>query len=501
MAEKKRRVPAAIRYNNPGAMWPGPSSRKFGSNQWVRLTDRQRNKIAVFPDMVSGAAAHFDLLNRRYTGKTLSSAIRTWSGNNSPKSYTDRVAKSLGISPSTVLTKDMLRDPKFAVPFAQSMAGVEAGRQYPMTPEQWRQAHGKAFGNVDIASAPPLPDRRSRVQITDAMGEAVWPPPFPVANASSTFRPDQRSSLGAPVDVPPAQMPEVRMPGANAAADRQVYLPQARNAAPMPDLAAQQSPGPQLPRTGSQLSGSDVYTEPVSRQSHMIYDQPMGPPQPPPAGPPLPSRRVDPILAGSRHADGGGFAPEPRAITTNASPGVGGPPLPPRRPPGGAASAPAERPGVDALNAASTRADMITKAEPVTGNPSAAAIGGDQPLPAGQNTGNVGVQRGVRVMNDANGGQAALANVPSLPTRRPEAPNMAAAPQIEASQPTGSPPPLPQRRPDTPQAAAPGQDDWLKNLVGPGGMFAGGYRPARKIDGPNIHWASGGKSLNVFGGF
>lgn len=134
--------PAAVRYNNPGAMWPGPSSAKFGAVDSVTLNDGQGNKIAVFPDAVSGAAAHFDLLSRSYTGKTLASAITTWSGNNSSAAYAEKVARETGLSPSTVLTKEMMRDPAIAVPLAKAMSSHEAGKgSYPLSDEQWTAAH------------------------------------------------------------------------------------------------------------------------------------------------------------------------------------------------------------------------------------------------------------------------------------------------------------------------------------------------------------------------
>ena len=61
--------PASIRYNNPGAQYPGPSARRFGSVGTEIIGGG--HKIAVFDDPVKGAAAQFDLLNRGYAGMTL----------------------------------------------------------------------------------------------------------------------------------------------------------------------------------------------------------------------------------------------------------------------------------------------------------------------------------------------------------------------------------------------------------------------------------------------
>lgn len=59
-------TPASIRYNNPGAQWPGQSSKKFGADGYATIGGG--NQIAIFSDPVNGGAAQFDLLSRNYTG-------------------------------------------------------------------------------------------------------------------------------------------------------------------------------------------------------------------------------------------------------------------------------------------------------------------------------------------------------------------------------------------------------------------------------------------------
>lgn len=147
-----RKGPASIRYNNPGAMWPGQSSRKFGAVQTVTLNDGQGNKIAVFPTVIHGAAAQFDLLDRKYTGKTLGSAIRTWSGGNSVPTYLKVIERETGLKPGTVITKEMMRDPRFAIPIAKAMSVQEAGRTYPMNDQQWLAAHRLFWPDKQTAS-------------------------------------------------------------------------------------------------------------------------------------------------------------------------------------------------------------------------------------------------------------------------------------------------------------------------------------------------------------
>lgn len=144
--------PAAIRFNNPGAMWPGASSKLFGATNYTTLNDGQYNRIAQFPDAESGAAAQFDLLRRGYTGMTLADAIKKWSGGNHSQPYVAHIAKSTGLAPTTVLTPELLSDATKAVPFAKAMAQWEAGRPYPMTDDQWNAAHARFLGGPPTTS-------------------------------------------------------------------------------------------------------------------------------------------------------------------------------------------------------------------------------------------------------------------------------------------------------------------------------------------------------------
>lgn len=131
-------------------MYPGPSAQRFGSTGTYVIGGG--HKIAAFPDAVSGAAAQFDLLNRRYTGRSLADAITTWSGGNSSPAYIQRVAAETGIDPRTPLTPEMLANPAIAVPLARAMSGVEAGRPYPLSQDQWMAAHRMSLGGPRPAS-------------------------------------------------------------------------------------------------------------------------------------------------------------------------------------------------------------------------------------------------------------------------------------------------------------------------------------------------------------
>lgn len=138
--------PASIRYNNPGAMWDGAIARKWGSRQHVVLADGQKNHIAIFPTRVAGAAAQFDLWRVSYTGMTLASAIRRWSGNNSAEAYA-RALSETGVSLSDKVTPELLAGPA-GLALMKTQAHWEAGREYPLSDEEWREAQRAVFQRV-----------------------------------------------------------------------------------------------------------------------------------------------------------------------------------------------------------------------------------------------------------------------------------------------------------------------------------------------------------------
>lgn len=189
-----RQVPAAIRFNNPGAQYPGPSAKKFGSTGTEIIGGG--HKIAVFDNPVDGAAAQFDLLDNGYAGMKLKDAIHKWSGGNSSPEYTNAIVKATGISPDTVLTKDMLRNPQVAIPLAKTAADWEAGGAYPMSNEQWAMAHAKAFGGTpqtyapqqQLAEAAPTSPTSSPLV---GVGEPTAAPDGPLASLMSTMMPGQ----------------------------------------------------------------------------------------------------------------------------------------------------------------------------------------------------------------------------------------------------------------------------------------------------------------------
>lgn len=136
-----RSIPAAIRTNNPSAMWPGPSASKYTSLPYQQLNDGQGNRIAQFPTPEAGAAAQFDLLNSpKYANLSLDQAIAKWSGGNSSAAYSSTLAKQLGASGNTKLG-DLLKEPQSAIKLAQTQAKWESGKPFPMSDQQWQNAY------------------------------------------------------------------------------------------------------------------------------------------------------------------------------------------------------------------------------------------------------------------------------------------------------------------------------------------------------------------------
>jgi hypothetical protein len=147
-------TPASIRNNHPGAMYPGKSSKKFGSTSYETLKSKDGvHKIATFPTSTHGAAAQFDLLARVYTGMTLEKAVTKWCGGFYAPTYLKVLKDRADVTPETVLTKAMLADYEFAIPFAKAMAWQEAGRDFPLKDEDWLEAHQMAMGKESTAPA------------------------------------------------------------------------------------------------------------------------------------------------------------------------------------------------------------------------------------------------------------------------------------------------------------------------------------------------------------
>jgi len=144
--------PASIRNNNPGAMYPGESAKRFGSTHTNRIGGG--HLIAEFPDAVSGAAAQFDLLDSsHYRNMSVGAAIGKWCGHNDASHYREFLKHS-GIDLKASVG-EIMQDKDKAMALAKTMARVEAGKEYPLTKEQW----GAAFDKYkEHPSAPVKPE-------------------------------------------------------------------------------------------------------------------------------------------------------------------------------------------------------------------------------------------------------------------------------------------------------------------------------------------------------
>lgn len=177
-------IPASIRHRNPGAMYPGPSARRHGSMASSAL-ENGKHKIATFPSHEAGAAALFDLLARGYADRTLQAAITRWCGGNYAAQYLAGIEAQTGLGPRTWIDRAFLADPERAIPLAVAMARHEAGQDYPLTREQWADAHATALASfpVPVKRAPPRaaanpewtpdnaqPSPRPEARVDDAAG-------------------------------------------------------------------------------------------------------------------------------------------------------------------------------------------------------------------------------------------------------------------------------------------------------------------------------------------
>lgn len=153
-------IPASIRYRNSGAQYPGPSAKLFGGTTHAVIGGG--HKIAIFPTMTDGASAHMHLLWRLYVGLTIGQVIAKWSGANHTNDYLRAIEARTRWTRHDYVTKGLLEDAELAIELCKAMAWHEAGREYPMTDAQWREAHEQFMtviggGKVALDRASPLP--------------------------------------------------------------------------------------------------------------------------------------------------------------------------------------------------------------------------------------------------------------------------------------------------------------------------------------------------------
>lgn len=136
--------PASVRANNPGAQYPSTDAKRFGMVGYDIIGGG--HQIAVFPSPVNGAAANFDLLDRNYTGLTVGQIGSKWTGGNG--------SGVPGYDPKMVVTKEMMADPNFAIPFMKAIASREAGQSNTIPDSDWMKAHEMFLAGGTPSGAP-----------------------------------------------------------------------------------------------------------------------------------------------------------------------------------------------------------------------------------------------------------------------------------------------------------------------------------------------------------
>lgn len=140
--------PISIRTNNPGAMWLGPSAKRFGATSTITVGV---NNVAVFPTAVQGAAAQFDLWTRSYSNMTLGEAIKRWSGGNSSADYAKRLCQNTGLTLDSVISRTLLAGP-VGINLMKAQAQWEAGQPYPLSDDQWAEAQKMGTAGTPIST-------------------------------------------------------------------------------------------------------------------------------------------------------------------------------------------------------------------------------------------------------------------------------------------------------------------------------------------------------------
>lgn len=180
------RLPASIRNRNPGAMYPGAASKKFGSTSHQVLKSKDgTHLIATFPSHVQGAAAQIWLLaSPSYANgqRTVRDVITKWCGGFYVSTYLQVLETQAGVRRDAVLTRGMVCNPEIAIPLARAMAWQEAGQEYPLDDTGWREAHALALPEA-LAEAVPTPATATGQPTETA---PIGPTPADQAEAATT---------------------------------------------------------------------------------------------------------------------------------------------------------------------------------------------------------------------------------------------------------------------------------------------------------------------------
>ena len=144
---------ANVRYNNPGSIQRADWAKQFGARTYGVIGGG--NTIVRFPTKVAGAAAQFNLLGRRYVGKSLRDAVATYTGAGSGTpgtgakadldQYTAALSKATGLGATDRITPEFLSGPG-GIALAKAQAASEGPLTgYPLTDDEWAQAQKRGL--------------------------------------------------------------------------------------------------------------------------------------------------------------------------------------------------------------------------------------------------------------------------------------------------------------------------------------------------------------------
>lgn len=168
------KLPASIRSKNPGAMWPGPISKKWGSTRFEALNDGtgQGNKIAYFDTYLQGICAQLDLWRSspNYRNKRLYDALYVWSGKNNVQAYLNYVTQRIPQMTADTVMNDAFWASSLGVKFLKVQAGHEAGRPYPAPEADWAEAQ-----RIVMSGKVPMTPAQKKVVVATSPNAATLP--------------------------------------------------------------------------------------------------------------------------------------------------------------------------------------------------------------------------------------------------------------------------------------------------------------------------------------
>jgi hypothetical protein len=219
LSNRDDKIPASLRYNNPGAAWPRGDDldTRYGMTDIGRLNDGRNNGkgnlIAGFPSPIHGLAYNIAIAKDWGVGKTVSQFLGRWTQN--------QRHSAPGYSPNEIVTEDMLNEPGFW----EAMTKAESGKAGVPSKEQIKEAIDMVKAGSAAAYEAANPGSRAAQIASAARGEplsgrgiaqlegtqlaTIGPPSgaSTVANMGPPPAPEDRSAREVAPEVAPPAMP------------------------------------------------------------------------------------------------------------------------------------------------------------------------------------------------------------------------------------------------------------------------------------------------------